>query len=194
MSLNQIVENIKNNIQDREGANTLLEMLEIITRFPITFGPLVRGMVHDTLSEAMDIDVNNINSEDPTVHEELPVKRRFSGFNCPVQISNDMMMFLSESGLILDAAVGNISSISMLSTALPIYMAKYQLKSGNLIIPDSLMTKCFGESEPFRYSHLVVIIKRNIKKVPEESLTTEVLDKLEQRMNNIKKIAQDFHK
>ena len=48
MSIQQIIYNITNNIQDRDGSKDMLDLLEIVTRLPITSLPMINSIVNST--------------------------------------------------------------------------------------------------------------------------------------------------
>ncbi len=205
MSLQKIIDNITHNIQNRKGSENLLELLEIITRFPITFSPVIDNAINDIMPDLEELDMEEGS-------EQLPAKSKCEGFLKPVTMDTNLLNFLKEANLELydpenpDSKLTledvihrkNVTSRASLSNLFILYIRFNCTSNRQLFEATPLMMKYFGETlqkkkiNPYevRYAHIPTIIAAHVQKLElDESECEEIYQKY-QLLNEIMQMSK----
>ena len=184
MSIERIVANIEENILNRQNASIVLEALEKLTQKPVSFLNMIK-------SEQFEFFENNNEEheeEDEIIIEKLP-PNRLSGFQSPVEISDNLKRFITNGDFGFDtsnlmAVTDGITSRAILTVIFNIYsiVNKMQKDPENkqMLTATSLMYDCFGKTfeelqkkrpefnpERFRYASMQSIVCLNVSNVDE---------------------------
>ena len=203
MSLQQIIDNITHNIQNRKGSENLLELLEMITRFPVTFSPIIDVAINDEMSNLEELDLEEGS-------EQLPVKSKCEGFLKPVKMDINLLNFLEEaelelydpenpdSQLTLDDVIHkeNITTRSSLGCLFTLYIRFNCTSQRQLFEATPLMLKYFGETmqkkginpTEVRYAHLPTIIGAHVQKLELDESECEKIYQKHQLLNKIMRL------
>jgi len=165
--MEQIISNFENNIAGRNGSENILDVMELLTRKPVTFKKMIdQGIFSDIMKKDKEIcneeestsddeeSDNEAESDDEKEEEKLPLKRN-TGFRKVVKISDELKCFIStgEFGFdtsVLTAVKDGITNRANLQLLFILYSIKNKMAKDSskkqIITATPLMYSCFDKT------------------------------------------------